>query len=169
MDVDLGVLIIRLAIGVTLIVHGLNKLFGPGGLQGTEAWFSSLGLRPAWLHARLAAATEIGAGALMAVGLLTGLAAAAFIGLMAVATLTDHRGKGFFVFKGGWEYTVVLAAVSVAVASIGPGDWSLDHVFGLDLAGIAWSIAATAIGGIAGAGLLVAFLRPEPKPGQSAP
>ena len=60
--VDLGMLLVRVAIGGMLIVHGLNKIRGPGG-SGTESWFESLGMRPAWLHARIAAATEIGSGA----------------------------------------------------------------------------------------------------------
>jgi putative oxidoreductase len=154
-DLDLGMLLIRLALGTMLVAHGCNKLFGPGALAGTTQWFEGLGLRPAWLHARLAAATELGAGALMATGLLTGIAAAAFVGLMTVATRTDHRGKGFFVFKGGWEYTVLVAIVSVAVASLGPGRISVDGVLGLDVAGPVWALCAAALG-IGAGGLLLA-------------
>lgn len=154
MDLDLGMFLIRLALGPMLVLHGLNKLFGPGGLRGTTNWFESLGLRPAAVHARVAAATEIGAGVLVTLGLLTGLGAAAFVGLMAVATLTDHRGKGYFVFKGGWEYTVLVAVVAVGLAASGPGRWSLDHASGLDVAGVAWG-ALAAGGGLACAGLLL--------------
>lgn len=155
MDLDLGMFLVRLALGPMLVLHGLNKVFGPGGLGGTTRWFESLGLRPAGMHARVAAATEIGAGVLVALGLLTGVAAAAFVGLMAVASLTDHRGKGYFVFKGGWEYTLLVAVVAVGLAASGPGRWSLDHVLNLDLAGVAWA-ATAAGGGLALAGLLLA-------------
>ncbi|MCW2840679.1 MAG: DoxX family protein [Aeromicrobium sp.] len=151
---DLGLLVLRLALGPMLVTHGWNKVFGAGGLTGTEGWFASLGLRPARLHARLAPVNEIGAGVLMTLGLLTGLAAMAFVGLMLVATLTDHRGKGYFVFKGGWEYTVLIAMVAVAIAALGPGEWSLDHVLGLDVAGTAWAAAAL-VGGAAAAGVLL--------------
>ncbi|MET0767513.1 MAG: DoxX family protein [Aeromicrobium sp.] len=153
-ELDLGLLVLRLALGPMLIVHGWNKVFGAGGLAGTEGWFASLGLRPAWLHARIAPVNEIGAGLLMTLGLLTGLAATAFVGLMLVATFTDHRGKGYFVFKGGWEYTVLIAMVAVAIAALGPGEWSLDHALGLDLAGTVWAVAALA-GGAAAAGVLM--------------
>jgi len=98
-DVDLGLLVLRLALGGLLVTHGVNKISGPGGLAGTARWFEGLGLQPGWLHARLAAGNEIAAGVLMASGFLFPLTASAYIGLMVVAAATDHRGKGFFVFK----------------------------------------------------------------------
>ncbi|EAQ00624.1 hypothetical protein JNB_10634 [Janibacter sp. HTCC2649] len=154
MDSDLALLILRLALGPMLVLHGANKMFGPGGIAGTTGWFESLGLRPAWLHARLAAVTEIGAGLLVTLGLATGLAALAFVGLMVVAMLTDHRGKGYFVFKGGWEYVLLVAMCAVALAAGGPGHWSLDHLFGLDVSGAPWALAAALGGTVAGLGLL---------------
>lgn len=155
-DVDLGMLLVRLALGLTLLIHGWNKVAGSGGIAGTTRWFEGLGLRPAWLHARLAAATELGAGTLVALGLLSGLGAMAFVGLMAVAALTDHRGKGYFVFKGGYEYTAFIGVVAVALAAIGPGAWSLDRALGLHLSGIGWALAAL-LGGSGAAGALLAW------------
>lgn len=163
MDVDLGMLLIRLALGPMLVLHGGNKIFGAGGLTGTAGWFESLGLRPAALHARVAAVTEITAGVLLTLGLLTPFACAAFVGLMLVATLTDHRGKGYFVFKGGWEYTVLVAMVAVGVAATGPGEWSLDHALDLDLAGAWWALGAAAAGAAGAGGLLAVSYRPEAK------
>ncbi len=117
---------------------------------------------PGWLHARLAAGTEIVAGVLVTLGLLTGLAAMAFVGLMAVAALTDHRGKGYFVFKGGWEYVLLVAMAAVALAVVGPGGWSVDAAVGLDLAGAWWGLAAAVGGLVAAGGLLAVFRRPTP-------
>jgi len=163
-DVDLGMFIIRLALGLMLIAHGYNKVFGAGGLAGTTRWFEGLGLRPAWLHARIAPVNEIGAGILMSLGLFFPLACAAFVGLMAVASLTDHRGKGYFVFKGGWEYTLLVGAVAVGMASIGPGDWSVDHAL-LDwhLEGPAWAAFAAILGLLAAGLLLATSYRPVKK------
>lgn len=152
-ELDVATLVLRLALGPMLVLHGLNKV--RGGLSGTAGWFESLGLRPGWLHARVAAATEIGAGVLVTLGLLTGLSATAFVGLMTVAALTDHRGKGYFIFKGGAEYVVLVAMVAVGLAVVGPGRWSLDHAFGLDLAGIGWGALAL-FGGLAAAAVLLA-------------
>ncbi|MBR7741714.1 DoxX family protein [Phycicoccus sp. BSK3Z-2] len=162
MDLDLAALLLRLALGPMLLVHGANKVWGGGGLSGTAGWFESLGLRPGALHARLAAFTEIGAGVLVTVGLLTGPAAAAFVGLMTVAGLTDHRGKGYFVFKGGWEYVLLVAMAAVALAVLGPGAWSLDAAFGLPLSGVVWGAVAAVGGVLAALALLAVFRRPAP-------
>lgn len=157
---DAPALLLRLAVGPMLMVHGYNKVFGEGGLDGTTRWFQTLGLRPAGVHARMAAATELGAGALIAAGVASPFPAAAVIGLMATAARTDHRGKGFFVFKGGWEYTGLVAAVAAAMAALGPGRWSLDAARGRHRSGLRWAVLATVIGVGSSTGLLAASYRP---------
>lgn len=160
-DVDFGSLVIRAALGAMLIAHGANKVWGPGGLAGTAGWFRALGLRPAVIHARVAAGTELAAGCALALGLLTPLACAATVGLMVVAALTDHRGKGFFVFKGGWEYVGMVGAVAVALAVGGPGRWSLDRAMGLEgWGGVWWAVVVAVAGGLAALGLLAVCYRP---------
>ena len=58
--VDLGLLVLRVGVGVTMFLHGWNNVFGGGKLAGTGRWFESMGMKPGWLHARLATATELG-------------------------------------------------------------------------------------------------------------
>ena len=161
-DLDLGMLLIRLALGPMLVLHGMNKVLGAGGLDGTTRWFEGLGLSPAAVHARVAATAEVGAGLLVLLGLATAVGAAAFVGLMAVAALTDHRGKGYFVFKGGWEYTLLVGVVAIGLAAAGPGRWSLDELFGIDLAGAGWAAGSAALGLAAAALLLATSYRPTP-------
>jgi putative oxidoreductase len=160
---DVPALILRLVIGPMLFTHGYNKVFGGGGLKGTTAWFNSLGLKPAWVHARMAAATEMGAGALMTLGAASPLPAAATIGLMATAARTDHKDKGFFVFKGGWEYTGVVGAVAAVTALLGPGRISVDAIRGRQRSGILWAVFAVALGVVSATGLLGLTYRPEKK------
>ena len=157
-------LLLRLAIGPMLIAHGYNKVFGKGGLTGTTGWFESLGLRPAHVHARLAAATEIGAGSLITLGAASPLPAAAAIGLMTTAARTDHKGKGFFVFKGGWEYTGVIAAVAAAMAALGPGRYSIDGLLGRERRGWRWALLAVLFGVANSLALLAVSYRPDKKP-----
>jgi putative oxidoreductase len=164
--IDAGPLLLRLTIGPMLAYHGYNKVAGPGGLAGTTGWFDSLGLKPAHVHARLAAATEIGAGAGLTLGLASPAPAAAAIGLMTVAARTDHRGKGFFVFKGGWEYTAVVAGAAAALAASGPGKWSLDAARGHSRRGPLWAVVAALVG-VAGAEVLLRTSY-DPAPDQPA-
>lgn len=59
---DLGSLILRLCLGLTMAAHGYHKFFSGGRIPGTAAWFDSIGMKPGGLHARLAASAETGAG-----------------------------------------------------------------------------------------------------------
>lgn len=156
-SLTIALTVLRIALGGVLVAHGANKVWGGGGLTGTTRYFAGLGLRPAWLHARVAAATELGVGLLLVLGLLIPLACAGYVGLMLVAARTDHRGKGFFVFAGGCEYVALLGVLALCVAVLGPGPLSLDHALGWQLAGIGWSALALVLGlGTAGATLLLA-------------
>ncbi|MFE5705392.1 DoxX family protein [Rhodococcus koreensis] len=160
--VDVAVLLIRIVVGGTMVAHGYNHIWGGGGLAGTARWFESLGMRPAKVHALLSGVGEIVAGAALFVGLLTPLVAAFIVGTMTVAAVTAHRRNGFFVFKDGYEYVLMIAVVCTAVALVGPGTLSIDYHLGADTAlngGIGAAIAA--VGGVLGAtALLAATWRP---------
>src|ERR1700740_1949706 len=126
MTYDLGLLILRLVLGLTLAAHCFNKFFGGGRIPGTARWFESIGMKHGTFQAVVAASTEISAGLGLAAGLLTPIPAAGFVALMFVASWTVHRPNGFFIVKEGWEYNLVLALSAVAVATIGAGRLSLD-------------------------------------------
>ena len=163
---DVGVLILRVALGLTMAAHGFNKVFAKGGLAGTARWFDGIGMKPGMFHARVAAATEIAAGLGLAVGLLTPVPAAGFVALMLVAAWTVHKPNGFFIVKEGWEYNLVLAVAAVAVATIGAGRLSLDYVLFSStsfydlLHGWCGLVIATSLGLAGGIGQLVIFYRP---------
>lgn len=101
----------------------------------------------------------------MTVGAASPYPAAAAIGLMVTAARTDHRGKGFFIFKGGWEYSGLVAAVAAAMAALGPGRVSYDAARGIHRGGLRWALLATTLGVLSASGLLAACYRPEePEP-----
>jgi putative oxidoreductase len=163
---DVGLLILRLVLGVTLAAHGYNKFFGGGRIPGTARWFESIGMKPGKFHATVAATTEMSAGLGLAAGLLTPIPAAGFVSLMLVAAWTVHRHNGFFIVKEGWEYNLILAVSAVAVATLGPGRFSLDWViFGVNDPLIGWNgLLLSSLLGLAGAlGQLLIFYRPPAK------
>jgi putative oxidoreductase len=161
-QLDLGMLLLRLVVGPIFAFHGFAKIFRGGRLAGTAGWFDSIGMRPGHVHARVAAAGELATGTCLALGFLTSLAGLGLVALMAVAFWTVHRGNGLLVTKDGWEYNLVLATVGVAVATIGPGEWSLDGAAGIDLNGPAGLIISLG-GGLAAAAAVVATShRPQP-------
>jgi putative oxidoreductase len=159
---DVGLLILRLVLGVTLAAHGYNKFFGGGRIPGTARWFESIGMRPGKFHATVAASTEMSAGLGLAAGLLTPIPAAGFVSLMLVAAWTVHRANGFFIVKEGWEYNLVLAVSAVVVATLGAGRLSLDWViFGKNWFDGWPGLLISVVLGLAGAiGQLVIFYRP---------
>src|ERR1700692_1851343 len=107
----LGLLILRLGIGVILAAHGAQKLFGAWGGPGMAKWAQSvqrLRIRPARPWSWVAALSEFGGGLLLALGLLSPLGSLAIIGAMLVAVATVHLAKGFWAGKGGFEVKLFL-------------------------------------------------------------
>ena len=126
---DLGLLALRVGFGAVMMAHGTQKQFGwfgGHGIKGTGAFFEQIGFRPGEQSARMAAATELGGGALLIAGLATPAAGAAAAGTMLVAGRA-HKEQGFFAQEGGFEYQLVLALVGGALALTGAGRISLDH------------------------------------------
>src|SRR5271157_2111416 len=162
---DVGLLILRLVLGLTLAAHGFNKFFGGGRIPGTARWFESIGMKYGTFQAVVAATTEVSAGLGLAAGLLTPIPAAGFVSLMLVAAWTVHRHNGFFIVKEGWEYNLVLAVSAVAVATLGAGRLSLDWlIFGKNWMDGWNGLLISVVLGLAGAiGQLLIFYRPPAK------
>lgn len=160
---DAALLVLRFALGAVFLAHGINHIVGGGRIAGTGRWFESLGMRPGIVHAWLASITEVVAGVLLVLGLLTPLAGAAVVGVMVVAWITNHRGNGFFIFRPGegWEYVMVLTVAGLAIAMLGAGRWSLDEALDLqDLAGWTGFWVAVVGGGGGALALLAVAWRP---------
>jgi putative oxidoreductase len=161
---DIGLLLLRLVVGLTVAAHGGQKLFGwfgGYGLAGTGGWLESIGFRPGKVQAAVAGTAELVGGLLLALGFLTPVGAALVISVMVVAIVSVHLPKGFFVTSGGFEYNLVLLAAAAALAFAGPGAYSLDAAEGLDLAGSLPGLIAVLAGFVLGGGAL-AGRRPVP-------
>lgn len=160
--VSVGMLVVRVFAGISVAAHGYQKFFKGGKIAGTARWFDSMGMRPGKLNAYLAASTEVGAGLLLAAGLLTPFAAMAIVAVMTVAGYTVHWKNGFMSVNDGIELNVIYAVLVVGVATSGAGQYSLDYRLGIieDLDG--WTgLLIAAVGGVGAAvAQLATFYRP---------
>jgi putative oxidoreductase len=162
---DGGLLLIRAVLGGIMAAHGAQKLFGwfgGFGVAGTAGWLESMGFKQARLHASVNGLAEFGGGLFLALGLLTPLGAAAVAGVMFVAIATVHWSNGFFNSSGGYEFNLLIAATSIALAMTGPGSISIDSLAGWNLAGPEWGLAVLGASAIA-AGSVLAMRKAPPE------
>ncbi|NVK55716.1 MAG: DoxX family protein [Alteromonadaceae bacterium] len=130
-DAGFAGLLLRLPTGIVLAAHGAQKLFAwfaGYGLEGTGQYMSSLGLEPGFLMALLAGSAEFFGGLALILGVLTRPAALVTAFTMLMAILTAHSQYGLFISNGGYEYALVLLAVTVSLILSGAGRLSVDRV-----------------------------------------
>ena len=122
-----GLAILRVVVGIVFLVHGFQKLFlmGFGGVAGM---MEGLGVPAPGLFAVIVTLVELLGGLALFLGLFTRIVAIPLAIDMLVATLTVHLPNGFSILpNGGYEFTLVLLAASVALAVAGPGEAALDR------------------------------------------
>lgn len=125
--------VLRAVVGLWMVPHGAQKLFGMfggGGISGTAGFFSQIGLEPAVLMAVLAGGTEFFGGILLAIGLLTRPAAVAICILLLVAIFSVHIGNGFFMQTGGFEYASLWFFAALYFVFRGGNRYSVDAKLG---------------------------------------
>ncbi|CAM5341895.1 hypothetical protein SAVIM338S_01072 [Streptomyces avidinii] len=155
---DVGLLLLRVVLGLTMAAHGSQKLFGwfgGGGISGTGKFFTASGYPAGDTMAVIAGLTETLGGLGLVAGLLTPLAGAAVVGTM-INAMAVH-GAGSFFAPQGIEYEILLTTGAAALALTGPGRYAADRFLpvlrGHRLAHGALAVALGAV--IAGVLLLV--------------
>ena len=160
---DLGLLLLRVAVGAILIAHGLQKAFGLWGGEGLGSFrdsLSGMGYQHAGALTYLAAGAQLASGVLLVLGLFTPLAAAAALaylinGLAAnVAAQHDAGYIGFFLPNGS-EYHILLAVALVAIILVGPGRYGFDAGRGWARRPFLGSFAALLLGVGVGVGVWI--------------
>ena len=148
--ISLGLLLMRLVIGLTVAAHGAQKLFGwfeGPGVDGFAAGLERMGIRPARQFALVAGLGELGGGMLAALGFLYPVGPLVVAAGMVVAIFTVHYAKGFFSAKGGYEFPLVVLATMVGLSITGPGLYSIDGLIRLHLPEPAtWIVVAIVAG-----------------------
>jgi putative oxidoreductase len=125
---NLALLFLRLVVGILFVGHGTQKAFGwfgGVGFKGMTGWLASMGIKPAPVHAALAASFETLGGLLLLFGVETWLGAAMIVAVMLVAIKTVHLAKGVWNTNGGYEYPLTLIAIAAVLAATGPGAYTL--------------------------------------------
>lgn len=147
---DLGLLLLRVALGALLFYHGATKLglFGGRGLRGFAVGLEKMGIKPSLPFAVLAAGSQAAGGLLLAFGFLGPVGALLLASSMAVAVLVLVK-NGFGMARGGYEYSLVLAIAFVALSLTGSGRYSVDALIGLSLPE-PWTWIVVAAGGALG-------------------
>jgi putative oxidoreductase len=125
-QLDTGLAILRIVLGIVFIAHGGQKLF-VWGFDGVAGGFGQMGIPMAGLLGPLVALGEFFGGIALVAGLLTRVAGIGLAAIMLGATLIAHRTGGFFM-PSGYEFTLTLFAASLALAFTGAGRWSLDRM-----------------------------------------
>jgi putative oxidoreductase len=160
---DLGLLILRLAVGVLFIGHGLQKTFGLWGGPGFDGFESSLtdmGFQHADILTYVATGGQIAAGVLLVLGLFTPVAAAGALaysvtGVLAEAMMAHEEARLASFLTDGHEYKVVFVCALAAIILIGPGRYGLDAGRGWARRPFIGSFAALVLGVGAGVAMWV--------------
>ncbi len=133
---EVAPLVLRLLLAAVFFPHGAQKvlgLFGGHGFGATMQMFTQYMHIPA-IFAFLAIMTEFCSPILLVLGFLGRLASLGLFILMSVAVFTVHIHNGFFMNwsgqqKGeGFEYHLLVIAITLALMIKGSGKWSLDYM-----------------------------------------
>jgi len=161
---SIGLLLVRIVIGLIMAAHGAQKLlgwFGGYGLRGTGQFFEQIGFQPGPAFAAAASISEIVSGLLVALGFLGPIGPALMISVMIVAAMTVHWEHGLFAANNGIELPLLYGITAFGLALTGLGQYSLDNRLGI--AGrlpVTDTWIALAIGIVGGFGNLALRRRP---------
>jgi putative oxidoreductase len=163
---DTGLLVLRVAVGLLLAGHGVQKLFGwcgGGGLTAATWFFRSVGYRPPRLMAGLSGGAELVAGVALAAGLGTPLAAAVVIATMLNTAVAAHTRNRLFAIDGGYGYPVGIAMLAATLGFTGAGAMSLDAILNQGDGSLEGGLSTLALGVLAG--IFVLRCRDAPRSG----
>lgn len=126
--------LLRVAVGLALVPHGLRMTFGL--FRGTGLPIHNLtmladqldetGYRPGWLWAPAISVTQLVCGPLLAAGLFTRAAAVPVFLFLLASNVERWRVGGYFWNKTGLEYTLMWTVGAFYVLIHGGGAYSLD-------------------------------------------
>ena len=131
--------LLRAAVGLALIPHGLRNTFGFFPNTGVRAHnltdlakqLDETGYHPGKIWAPAISLTQLVGGPLLALGLFTRPVAAVVLIFLLVSNVERWRVGRYFWNQLGLEYTLMWTIATFYVLISGPGPYSLDRIFGL--------------------------------------
>lgn len=131
--------LLRAAIGLALVPHGLRNTFGFFPNTGVRALnltalakqLDETGYRPGALWAPAISLTQLVGGPLLALGLFTRPVAAVVLVFLLVSNIERWRVGRYFWNQLGLEYTLMWTIATFYVLISGPGPYSLDRLLGI--------------------------------------
>jgi putative oxidoreductase len=117
-NLDLALLVLRLALAAVLLYHGIPKVMN---FQATVAGFATMNVPVPTLSAAFAILAEVIGGILILLGIAVDIAGILVIIDMIGAIATVHWANGFDFTKGGWEHPFTIIAIALALVLAGPG------------------------------------------------
>lgn len=157
---DIGVLALRVVTGAIFLGHGLQKfgLFPGGGfptsIDEQTIFLGFFGFEAATWLSWVLTVVEIATGLMLLLGVLMPLAAAGVVGIMLQFVAGAQWPNGLFGGVGegqlGYEFSIALLAIGVALAYLGAGRWSIDALVGSPIVGLRWGTAAMAFALVVG-------------------
>ena len=127
---ELGLMFLRIIVGIVFLIHGGQKLFGlfgGAGMSETIKFFSSQGIYAPSIMGWFVALTEFFGGLALLAGFLTREFSILFIIIMIGAIVTIHGSNGFSATNQGYEYNCVLIGASLCLLFGGGGAGSMDR------------------------------------------
>jgi putative oxidoreductase len=130
--------LLRAAVGLALVPHGLRNTFGffPNtgmaalDLRALAKYLDDSGYRPGKFWAAAISMTQLVGGPLLALGLLTRPVAAVVVVFLLVANVERWRVGKYFWNRLGLEYTLMWTIAAFYVLVQGGGLYSLDRLIG---------------------------------------
>jgi putative oxidoreductase len=129
---DLAYLIVRVAAGAFVIVHGWTKIFAMSH-AGLTGYFAKLGLEPAGFWAYYIPFNETVVALLVVIGLWTRPAALLLVIEFIVLVLVVHVPRGYSMTVNGVEFPLFWLMALIAVLLRGGGPYSVDRKIGKEI------------------------------------
>jgi putative oxidoreductase len=127
---DLGLLVLRLAVGVVFIAHGWGDASQDGGAGANVANYRDAGIPLPELSAWFGAYLQLLGGIVVLFGALTRLISAGFAVVMAGALVFVHAGEPLVLAQdgSGSGFAFIMFTASLALLGTGAGRFSADHL-----------------------------------------